>query len=89
MHKLQGEADWFKREAQDLSKQCKKLKASIEPLREKILHCEQDCAFLKHENARLKEEKSQLQVALQMSYTNCETLIAVSKQTQHEQTHKI
>lgn len=89
VHKLQGEADWFRREAQDLSKECKKLKDKFQPLKDKILHLEQDVAFLRHENDRLKEEKSQLQVALQMSYTNCETLIQVSKHNQHETAHQL
>jgi len=53
--KLQNQANWFRVEAQDLSKVNKQLQQKIKEMKEKMRLIEQNSLYIKHENAKLKE----------------------------------
>lgn len=39
---------------------------------------DQNSLFLKHENAKIKQEKDQLYIALKMTHSNCDELLKIT-----------
>lgn len=58
-------------------------------MKTKIIEIEQDNLYLKHENEKLRNELSELKIALQTSYQNCDRLLAITKSQSVDQTVKI
>lgn len=47
-------------------------------MQEKMRLIEQNSLFVKHENAKVKEQKDQLYIALKMTHSNCDELLKIT-----------
>jgi hypothetical protein len=50
----------------------------LKDIQERVRLVEQNSLFIRHENAKVKEQKDQLYIALKMTHSNCDELLKIT-----------